>query len=66
MAAIRYKIEDIIFLFMKKPPDKINYNTQKEKLPYLSYLIIRTQLYIVKNQSQDDYASPLFSFFLLL
>lgn len=33
MAAIRYKIEDIIFLFMKKPPDKINYNTQKEKLP---------------------------------
>ena len=33
MAAIRYKIEDIIFLFMKTPPDKINYNTQKEKLP---------------------------------
>ena len=30
MAAIRYKIEDIIFLFMKKPPDKINYNTQKD------------------------------------
>ena len=40
MAAIRYKIEDIIFLFMKKPPDKINYNTQKEKLPLGAFRVL--------------------------
>lgn len=46
MAAIRYKIEDIIFLFMKKPPDKINYNTQKEKLPLGAFQIVDKSLYL--------------------
>ena len=33
MAAIRYKIDDMIFLFIKCPPNGTNYITQKEKLP---------------------------------
>ena len=33
MAAIRYKIDDTIFLFIKCPPNGTNYITQKEKLP---------------------------------
>lgn len=33
MAAIKYKIDDTIFLFIKGPPFEMNYITQKEKLP---------------------------------
>ena len=33
MAAIKYKIDDTIFLFINGPPFEMNYITQKEKLP---------------------------------
>ena len=33
MAAIEYKIDDTIFLFIKVSPNGTNYITQKEKLP---------------------------------
>ena len=33
IAAIRYKIDDTIFLFINGAPFEMNYITQKEKLP---------------------------------
>ena len=33
IAAIRYKIDDTIFLFINGSPFEMNYITQKEKLP---------------------------------
>lgn len=41
MAAIRYKIDDTILLFIKCPPNGTNYITQKEKLPLGNVIKLR-------------------------